>query len=182
MDDIFTTRRSVRRFKDSAVEEDKMEALYEVAQWAPSWGNKQCVELIVVKDVGVKQNLSALLSAKNPATKSVERAPVIIAVCGVPEKSGYYKSEQVTRYAHWFLYDLGIVTQNICLKAHELGLGTVIVGSFEHDQVEKLLGVPAHCELVSLLALGYPDHEPPAPKRKPTSEFVHIERFGNSVP
>jgi len=178
MDDLFTTRRSIRRFKDIEIEAEKVEAIYEAARWAPSWGNLQCAEIIVISSSATKEKLSALLSAKNPATKSVERAPLIIAVCGVPGKSGFYKDKQVTRYDSWFLYDLGIVSQNVCLKAHELGLGAVIVGSFDHDKVEELLGVVQPTELVSLIAVGYPDHAPPVPKRKPISEFVHMERFG----
>jgi nitroreductase len=177
MENLFLHRRSIRRFQDKAVEAEKMNQLYEAARWAPSWGNQQCCELVVIEDPEMKKQLAALLSAKNPATKSLEQAPVVIAVCGIPKKSGYYKDQQVTRYENWFLYDLGIVSQNICLKAAELGLGTVIVGSFDHEKAEKLLSVPGGCELVSFIVLGYPDHAPSPPKRKTVSEFVHFGKY-----
>lgn len=180
MDDLIRNRRSIRRFQDKAVEAEKMTQIFEAARWAPSWGNLQCCELVVVEDVEDKKKLASLLSAKNPATKCVENAPVVIAVCGTPGKSGYYNNKQVTRYQHWFLYDLGLVSQNICLKASEIGLGTVIVGSFDHAQAEKLLGVPDGCELVALIPLGYPDHAPSAPKRKAIDDFVHLGHFNPS--
>ncbi|MCP4337872.1 MAG: nitroreductase [Desulfobulbaceae bacterium] len=180
MDDLIRSRRSIRRFQEKNIEPDKMDQLFEAARWAPSWGNLQCCELVVVEEAEDKKKLASLLSPKNPATKCMEKAPVVIAVCGMPGKSGYYNNKQITRYQHWFLYDLGLVSQNICLKASELGLGTVIVGSFDHVQAEQLLSVPDGCELVALIPLGYPDHAPSAPKRKAISEFVHFGKFNQS--
>lgn len=180
MDDIIRSRRSIRRFQDKAVEPEKMTQIFEAARWAPSWGNLQCCELVVVENVEDKKKLASLLSPKNPATKCMEKAPVVIAVCGTPGKSGSYNNKQMTRYHHWFLYDLGLVSQNICLKASEIGLGTVIVGLFDHVQAEKLLGVPDGCELVALIPLGYPDHAPSAPKRKAIADFVHYGQFKQS--
>lgn len=177
MTDIFSSRRSIRRFTNQKVEEEKLAAIFEAARMAPSWGNLQCAELIVVSKPEVREQLSSLLSPKNPATLCMRDAPVVLGICGAPQRSGFYKGQQVTRYGHWFLYDLGIVSQNICLKACELGLGTVIVGSFDHPAVEKILGVPADYELVALIPLGYPDQQPSPPKRREVSDFVHIDTF-----
>lgn len=177
MDDIFLNRRSVRRYKDTPVDEEMLLQICEAARMSPSWGNLQCGELIIMKNDETKAFLASMLSAKNPATKAITAAPVVIGVCGAPAKSGFYKGQQSTRYKHWFLYDLGIISQTICLKAWELGLGTVIVGSFQHDKVEEYLKVPEGLELVALIPLGYPDHNPPAPKRKDLEEFIHQESF-----
>ncbi len=172
-------RRSIRRFLDKEIEQEKLDAILEAGRWAPSWGNLQCCELVVVQDAELKKSLSDLLSPKNPGTPATARAPIVIAVCGRPDKSGYYKGKQVTRYEHWFLYDLGLVSQNISLMAHELGLGSVIIGSFDHEKAEKLLRVPDGCELVSLIPVGYPDMAPKPPKRKKMEEFVHYNTFSD---
>lgn len=177
MDDIFTRRRSIRRFQRRQIEEEKLMQILEAARMAPSWGNRQCWELVVVQDGDDKKTLAGLLSPKNPATLSTEQAPVVIGVCGAPLQSGYYNNRQSTRYSHWFLYDLGIISQNICLKACELGLGSVIVGSFDHQKAEQFLGIPEGIELVALIPLGYPDHQPPRTKRRAVAEFVHYNRF-----
>ena len=177
MTDIFHERRSIRRFETRAVEDAKLKAIFEAARMSPSWGNLQCAELVVITGAESKQYLSSLLSPKNPATLSVANAPVVIGVCGAPKKSGYYKDVQSTRYEHWFMYDVGIVSQTICLKACELGLGTVIVGSFDHQKVEEHLQVPGGVELVALIPLGYPAHAPSAPQRKGMEEFIHHEHF-----
>ncbi|SDO98944.1 nitroreductase family protein [Desulforhopalus singaporensis] len=177
MDDIFSTRRSVRRFQDKEVEQQKITSILKAAQMAPTWGNMQCQELIVVRDREKIAKLAGLLSEKNPATLCTGKATVVFAVCGNPLRSGFYKGVQVTRYDQWFLYDLGIVSQNICLKAWELGLGSVIVGSFDHEKAERLLEIPGEYKLVSLIPVGYPDHKPTPPKRRELDDFVHYDTF-----
>ncbi len=181
MDDVFNKRRSIRRFQDKQIQPEVLAEVFEAARMAPSWGNLQCWELVIVQTAEDKQKLAGLLSKKNPATKCMEMAPVVIAVCGNPLRSGYYNNQQVTRYQHWFLYDLGIISQNICLKGSELGLGSVIVGSFDHKAAEDLLQIPSGYELVALIPIGYPDHEPSAPKRREIKEFVHYGRFGQAL-
>ena len=56
--------------------------------------------------------------------------------------------------------------QTFCLAAHDLGLGTVIMGVFDRAEVEKSLNVPENQELMALIAVGYPDETPAAPRRK----------------
>ncbi len=175
---IFTERRSIRRFEQSEVETDKLTEILEAARWAPSWANTQCWEIIVIQGREEQEQLSGLLSKKNPATLAVQNAPVVLAVCGSINKSGYYNNKALTKFGDWFMFDLGLVTQNICLAAHNLGLGTVIVGAFDHLEVNKLLDLPEGIESVALIPLGYPAHDPPAPKRKKLEEFVYQEKYG----
>ncbi|MBU1566828.1 MAG: nitroreductase family protein [Proteobacteria bacterium] len=177
MDDIIKKRRSIRRFQDRPIAAETLADLFEAARYSPSWGNLQCWELVVVRVAEDKKKLASLLSEKNPAGKCTETAPILLGICGDPQKSGYYKGVQVTRYQHWFLYDLGIISQTLCLKAWEQGLGSVIIGSFDHKAAEEVLQVPSGLELVAIIALGYPDHDPPAPKRREVEEFVHYDRF-----
>ncbi|MFN2355494.1 MAG: nitroreductase family protein, partial [Desulfopila sp.] len=47
---MFTERRTVRRYKEAEIEQDKLEKVFEAAQWAPSWANTQCCELVAVKN------------------------------------------------------------------------------------------------------------------------------------
>jgi nitroreductase len=75
------------------------------------------------------------------------------------------------------MYDLGIATQSLCLAAHDLGLGTVIAGLFDHDKAKEILGVPDGYEVVSLIPLGYPAKTPSSPKRREVEEFTHYDTF-----
>ncbi|MBN1833674.1 MAG: nitroreductase family protein [Deltaproteobacteria bacterium] len=170
-------RRSIRSYQDKDIPEEFLEKVLESIQWSPSWANTQCWEVIIVKDQKIKEGLQETLPKMNPARKAIEQAPVTIVLCGKLESSGYYKGQVTTRLGDWYMFDLGIATQSICLTAHSLGLGTVITGMFDHGKAQELLHVRDGYQLVSLIPIGYPAKEAPAPKRREISEFVHYETF-----
>ena len=175
--DVIKGRRSVRSYEEKEIPEEALNQILEAVQWSPSWANTQCWEIIAVKDAGVKEQIKEILPKTNPATKHFAGAPVVLAVCGKLEKSGYYTGKVTTKFGDWFMFDLGIATQSLCLMAQELGIGTVIMGLFDHGKVSEILGVPEGYELVSLIPMGYPTKETKAPKRKAISEFTHYDRF-----
>ena len=72
------------------------------------------------------------------------------------------------------MFDAGVASQTFCLAAHEQGLGTVIMGIFDEDKVAQLIQMPEDREMVALIALGYPNEEPIAPKRKTVDDLLTI--------
>jgi len=175
--EVVTRRRSIRRYTRDEVPAQALDDILAAVRWAPSWANTQCWEMIVVSDQQVKEKLQAVLSSKNPAGPAMVNVPLVLAVCGKSRTSGFYKSEPVTKYGDWKLYDLGLATQNILLAAASHGLGTVVVGAFDHDEAGRILGLPEDVEVVTLIPLGYPDHEPGPPKRRPLEDFVRQNQF-----
>ena len=174
---IIEERRSIRNFEDKDVPEELVNKILESAKWAPSWTNCQCWEIVVIRDNQIKEQLKETMAPKNPATKSITGAPVLLAVCGKLNVSGYYGGHASTKFGEWFMFDLGLATQNMCLTAHSLGLGTVIVGLYDHNKAKEVIKVPEGHELVAILPLGYPAKTPKAPKRKEITEFSHHETF-----
>jgi nitroreductase len=170
-------RRSIRRFQDKSVPETDLQQILEAIQWSPSWANTQCWEVIVVKEAATKEKLKETLMPKNPAVVGVTEAPVVLALCGKRQSSGFYKGQATTKLGDWFMFDLGIATQSLCLAAHDLGLGTVIVGSLDHDKAKGVLGVGEGYELVALIPVGYPAKDSAAPKRREIREFTHYDKF-----
>ena len=175
--EVIKERRSIRKYEGKDISEELVNRVLDAVRWTPSWVNTQCWEVIVVKDRIIKESLQATISKGNPAAKSIVTAPVVLAVCGRLEKSGYYKDKVSTKFGDWYMFDLGLATQNLCLMAHHLGVGTVIVGLFDHDRAKEILNVPAGYELVVLVPMGYPAKTPSAPKRRETNEFMHYDMF-----
>jgi nitroreductase len=133
---------------------------------------------VVVREPDQKQRLRDTLPPKgNPAAGAMTAAPLVLAVCGRSRESGYYKGQATTKFGDWMLFDLGIATENLCLTAHHLGLGTVIVGLFDHDRAARVLQLPDGVEVVVMIPVGFPAKSPSAPKRREITEFVHRERF-----
>ena len=166
------TRRSVRKFQDKAVPHDVLEQVIAAAAYAPSWKNTQISRYIAIEGRETIDKLAEQYAPFNARTLST--APLLIAQTCVTKRSGYERDGSFTtdRGAGWEMYDCGIAAQTFCLAAHEAGLGTVILGIFDRPALEKHLHVPEGQELVALIAVGYPDQEPAAPRRKSVSDLL----------
>jgi nitroreductase len=171
-------RRSTRKYKPDPVSEGTLRTVMDAVRWSPSWANTQCWEVIAVKDPKVKSELGTTLSKGNPSLSSMTDAPLILVLCGKKGVSGFYKGQASTVKGDWSMFDTGIAMQTLCLTAHSQGLGTVIVGNFDHQRVAEILGVPQNVEVVAMTPLGYPATEGSAPKRKDISEFVFSDHYG----
>lgn len=175
--DVIKNRRSIRHYQDKEVPQEVLDQVLDAVKWSPSWANTQCWEVVVAKSPQVKQKLQEAMGKGNPATKSIVEAPLVLAMCGKLGSSGFYKDQVTTKFGDWFMFDLGIATQSLCLAAHGLGLGTVIAGLFDHDKAKEALQVPEGYEVVALIPIGYPARGTSAPKRREISEFTHIDKF-----
>ncbi len=179
LDEAITGRRSVRKFSERNVTDEEIRSLIEAARWAPSWANTQVWEFIVVRDKDLIEKVTGTYAEKNPATKGSLGASALIVACGKTGISGCYGGKDVTSLSNWYMFDLGMAVQNLCLKAYEMGLGTVVVGLMDHEACKKLLNVPEGYEVVAVLPIGEPAAPPKAgPPRKELSSFLYCNKFG----
>ncbi len=174
---VIENRRSIRNYQDTKVPEEVLNRVLEAVRWSPSWANTQCWEIVVVTNEDAKARLQQTLGKGNPATRAMVEAPIVLAVCGKLQSSGFYKGQVSTKFGDWFMFDLGLATQTLCLAAQNEGLGTVIAGLFDHERAKEVLDVPEGYELVTLIPLGYPSRGTAAPNRRELAEFVHQEKF-----
>lgn len=170
-------RRTIRTFEDQPVTAEQVRTLLESIRWAESWANTQCWEVVIVRDEQIKTQLQETMAKGNPGTKAVVQAPVVFAMCAKLQTSGFYKGQAPTKFGDWFMFDLGIACQNLSLAAHTMGLGSVILGLFDHEKVARVLQVPAGFELVTLIPVGVPAKIPSAPNRREVEQFTHWEKF-----
>jgi nitroreductase len=174
-------RRSIRKYKPDPVPEEALHQVLEAVRWAPSWSNTQCWEIIVIKDAETKSEVLKAMTKPNPAHSAMIEAPVLLVLCGKKAISGYYRGKPVTGKGDWLMFDTGLAMQTLCLAAHGLGLGTVVVGMFDHQKAGEILGVPENVEVVAMTPLGFPAAESTGPKRKEISEFVFYERYAKKI-
>lgn len=175
---LIKERRSIRKYDNREVDDGLVAKVLEAVRWSPSWTNCQCWEVVVVRDPAIKEKLQASLPEKgNPARKAIVEAPVLLAICAKTGVSGFYKDTASTKFGDWMMYDLGLATQNLCLMAHSLGLGTVVVGLFDHERARAVIGAPGGVELVTLIPLGFPAKVGGAPPRREVHAFTHADHF-----
>ena len=72
------------------------------------------------------------------------------------------------------MFDAGITAQSFCLSAYNEGLGTVILGIFDEDKISSFIDIPDGQQLATVVAIGYPNETPDAPKRKSADELLDI--------
>ena len=173
------TRRSIRRYKSTPVDDKTVELVLEAARWAPSWKNTQCWRFIVVRDNNIKSQLANITTFNNPSTDAIRNAPVVIVACAELGKSGYSDGQQASDKGDWYMFDVALAMQNLVLAAHSLGLGTVYNGLFDAKKAATILNVPAGFCVVSLTPLGYPDQEPAPRPRKELAQIAFYDKFGS---
>lgn len=182
MKEAILTRRSVRRFTEDAVTDEELRQIFEVVRWSPSWANTQAWEFVVVRDRDLIAQVTGTYADKNPATKGSLAASALIAVCAKTGVSGCYGGKPSTRLDNWFMFDLGMATQTLCLTAHDMGLGTVVVGLMDHEACRKVIGLPDGYEVAAVIPLGRPAAAPKeGPPRKAVSDMVYLNTFGKKM-
>ncbi len=147
-------RYAVRAFKNTPVENEKIEAILEAAKVAPTACNNQPQKIYVVKS---EEKLKALAGI-TPCTFG---APVVFVVG--------YDSERSAKGMIYEGHDFGdtdaaIVCTHMMLEAEEQGLGSCWVGYFNEAKVKEALGLPENVRVRDLLPVGYAaDEAAPAP-------------------
>lgn len=165
------TRRSVRAFTSQDVSEETVEKLIDAARWAPSAGNIQPWEFIVVRNLEIKRELARAALGQT----FIEEAPVIIVVCANEQRSASgYGSRGANLYC---LQDTAAAIQNLLLASHALGLGACWVGAFHEEEARRTLNIPYGVRPVAIIPIGHPAEKPHARPRRPISQIVHYERY-----
>ena len=170
--DAITGRRSVRAFeKGKNVSEETLEGLIEAARWAPSAGNIQPWEFIIVRRAELKKKLAEAAFDQS----FVEEAPVVIVVCADENRS--FKGYGERGRTLYCIQDTAAAIQNIHLAAYSAGLGTCWVGAFKEGAVSEILSVEKGIRPVALIPVGYASKLPSPRGKRTVDQIVHYEVF-----
>ncbi len=165
-------RKSVRAFEKRHVDDEIIEKLLEAAVNAPSAGNAQDWEFVVVK----RDDFKDLLSKAAFGQEFIKEAPVVIVVCtNLRRIYQNYGERGVSLYC---IQDTAAATENMLLAACNYGLGACWVGAFNEEKVRQILYLPEHVRPLVIVPIGYPKEPiPEKPKRMHIHEVLHFERF-----
>jgi nitroreductase len=164
-------RRSIRKFTDQMVSDEMVSMLVEAARMAPTAGNAQAYQLVIVRQVEKKQ----LLSVAAFGQKQVQMASVVFVICADLKRAMDSYGER--GQGLYCIQDTAAVTQNILLTAYSLGLGTCWIGAFNEEAVKSVVNAPVDMRPVVMIPIGYPVETPMQRTRRSSDEFVHNETF-----
>lgn len=169
--EAISQRRSVRHFKPDPVPDDTVRRIVECGLKAPSAGNIQPWQLLIVKNPELKADLAKAAFGQ----KFVEAAPVVVVVLAEPERSaGKYGRRGAELYS---IQDTAACVQNMLLAVVGFGLGACWVGAFDEQAAGEALDLPDHMRPVAMVPIGYAE-ERPTPRRprqeRPWDEVVTV--------
>ena len=156
------SRVAVKDFTPDPVPEPVIKKVLWAGRWAPSQRNRQPWHFIVIRDPQTLQRLASLTSSGS----YIAQAPLAIAV--------------VIENARMPQFDAGRLIENMILVAWGEGVGTSMVGGFDHEKVKELLNIPESMDFITAMPYGYPTEVAISggKRRKPLAEMTHKERFG----
>lgn len=165
------TRRSIREFKEEEVKDEDLRKIIEAAIWAPSAGNLNPWEFIVVREKERKREIANAAFGQD----FISEAPVVVVVCAnVRRTSSVYGERGKKLYC---IQDCAAATQNLLLAAHGLGYGACWVGAFDDKEVSEILKLPSHVIPLAIVPIGKPKYFPTAPRRRSLEEVLHYETY-----
>lgn len=99
---------------------------------------------------------------------------MLIVSTVVNKRSGFTRAgEYETHLKDGFqYYDCGMQSMNLCLKAYELGLATLVMGIYDEAAIRKLFDIDEAQIIVAVTAVGYADGETSMPKRKSVDDIT----------
>jgi nitroreductase len=174
--DVIRARRTIRFYEKRAVPVNDLRELVEAARLAPSGGNLQPLEYVVVHDEEVVSRIFPTLAwaggvapRRNPPEGKRPTAYVVVLINREVRSSGGE-------------HDAAAAIENLLLAAWEKGIGGCWLGSVDRDEVRSMLSIPDHLDIDSVVSLGYPAEQPVAEDSSDTVEYYLDESDTLHIP
>jgi nitroreductase len=199
--EVIYSQRQITRYKSDPVPKEAIDKIIDAATKAPSGGNNQPWEFIVIADRDLVTKIGQIyrdawlgaLGATPPPNESpvyrsarylahhMPEVPAMILVC-VDHARGsapYTPGEPIVRGR--YASSIWLAVQNLFLAARALGLGTRLTTAHlrREGEIKALLGIPDHVETVALIPLGYPRGSFGPTARRPAREVTSYNRYGS---
>lgn len=169
--EVLQKRYSVRAYKPDPIDDETLTKILEAINSAPSAGNLQAYEVIVVRDPERKQQLAKAAWDQ----RFIAQAPVVLVFVANPERNRWrYGKRSAELYC---LQDATIACAYAQLAAVALGLGSCWIGAFDDDAVRKVVGIPQNMRPIAILPIGVPADMPEPKERRLLSDLVHEEQL-----
>jgi nitroreductase len=154
-------RRSIREFKDKPVPYEVLEKCVNAARLAPSAGNRQLLEHVIVDDKNLLLQVFDSVASWFGIPRPKEGWPpgrrptaYIVTLINLPLEKEIGTNRVNTNY------DVGTAAENIAIVALEQRIGSCIVSAINRPKLKQVVNIPDKYEIAVLLAVGYPDESP----------------------
>lgn len=180
--DAIYNRVSTRAFLKKEIPEEIIYEILKAGTQAPSSGNMQPWEFIVVSDEERKENVvsatfSGFYSEWAPHQKWIGLAPKIIIICINTKRT---KSRYAELGDKWTLIDTANAVQNMILTATEYGIGSCWVGGIKEKLIKRFFNIPSYVNPIGLLPIGYPKENVSYKYKMDPKWITHADEYNNA--
>jgi len=166
LESVIEKRRSIRKFQERKIPEEKISEVLGLANLAPSAGNLQARRVAVIKEEKIKNKISQATFGQS----FVGKAPLIFVVCADLKASAQkYRERGRELYA---IQDATILAAYLQLAITDQGLGSCWIGAFSDQKIKEILSLPKELKPIALLPTGFPAEDPSPSSRKKIRELV----------
>jgi nitroreductase len=164
--EVLDKRASIRSYQDKPVEPGKLDRILEAVISAPSAGNLQAYDILVVENPERKRELVAAAFGQS----FIAEAPVVLVISANHERSASrYGQRGADLYA---IQDATIATTYAHLAAVAEGLSSCWVGAFDTSEVVRVCEIPKDRIPVAMLPIGHPAENTQKTGRRPADMAV----------
>jgi nitroreductase len=170
--EVVSTRRSVRAFTKDPISNEELRTILDAVNAAPSAGNLQAYEVVVVRDKSTKKKLAKAAWGQN----FIAEASVCLVFLANPRRSEHEYG--VRGRELYCIQDATIAAEHAHLSCVPLGLASVWVGAYSEEAVAQAIFAPPHLRPVCMLPIGRPGETPAPAPRRTLKDLVHSEKVG----
>jgi nitroreductase len=175
LEQIMARRRSVRRYDPTkGVSRQEIETLVAAALEAPTWKNSETGRYYIATSDEMKAQAAQCLAPQNQPR--AEGCAAIVVTTFVENRAGFNREGMPDNELGngWGIYDLGLQSAFLLLKAAEMGIDSLVIGLRDADALRQLFAIPEGETVVSVIVLGHRAEEPQRPKRKDVADVAHF--------
>ena len=167
--DAIRARRATKEYDDTPLAESDLERILEAGRRAPSSGNNQRWDFILIRDREQLERISHVW----PGAAHIANAAAAVGLVA-PFDDDFRLTASIN-------YDLGQAAMSMMIAASDLGIGSRTASVQDYELASEVLGLPEDKRLTWLLGLGHPGDRPlkpiKNPARRPLEEVVHHDRW-----
>jgi len=181
-DKVVKNRVSIRKYQKRNIDESQLNYILECGHAAPTAGNVQPREFIVVRDVTIKRKIvdTTYVGNQKNASKHQEwlmDAPVFIIICANKDRIvAKYGEESMKKLIY---LDCSASIENMLLAVVNLNLGSCYISGFRENELSQVLKLPSSHEVIAFIPIGYVEDTAIRRVKRPLKEVVHKDFYSN---
>ncbi|MGH4052948.1 MAG: nitroreductase family protein [Clostridium sp.] len=173
--DVVEGRKSIKKFKNTPINAEKLARMINAAMMSPSWKNNTCYKFILVDEKNELEQISkSIMNKDNAAAQSIIDSPMTAVIVADPNASGEVENKE------YYLVDSGIAMEHFVLAATNEGYGTCWIAAIDENIIKKTLSIPQNYKVVAITPIGEIAESKDHYDKKNVKEFVFSNTWDNA--